>query len=417
MSTGTAPDAGSSVDPRRPLYARTEGISERKADHLQICTDPQEYLIETGDSAFGSMRFLHRALPELDAGRIDTSLEFLGSRISLPIFISCMTGGSEGGGQVNRNLARAAEEARIPVGAGSIRILFRDEAYFDQFYIKPLAPDVPVIANLGAVQLRDIDNRAVGEMLKRLEVQALSVHLNAGQELFQPGGDRDFTGLFDGISRFCERSPVPVIVKETGFGMRPSEILRLLASGVAYVDLAGAGGTNWLRVESYRSGTEAITIAEQFDDWGISTGVLLAALKERGIAAPVTELPERRGAASRAFRRQGLSAPPSNGALAGKVLASGGVRSGMDVAKCVALGAEIAGLALPFARAVHEDGVAGALKLIEELDRGLRGVMTLTGCRTVAALKKAPLMMDAPLTHAVGELLAADSSDPEETLR
>ncbi len=349
-------------------------ISQRKAKHVEICVDRRSYSVESGESGFAGVRFVHHALPEVDERAIDTSLEFLGCRIALPFFISCMTGGSAAGDRINRELAAAAQSARIPVGMGSFRILFRDESFFDQFHLKRFAPDVPVIANLGAVQVREIDPRQVVAMVERLEAQALAVHLNPGQELFQPEGDRDFRGLREAIARLCDQSSVPIIVKETGFGIRPSDVDFLLSAGVAYVDLAGAGGTNWTRVESYRLAEEEAAVAREFDDWGLPTAALLLALRDR--PRPL--------------------------------LASGGIRSGVEIAKALALGAGLAGLALPFIRAVAEGGEGGVGRLIAALKRSLRATMTLAGCPDLSALRRSPLLIDPSLRETAALLRAAE---------
>jgi isopentenyl-diphosphate delta-isomerase type 2 len=368
-------------------------ISDRKARHFEICVDPANYSVESRIGRFDELGFVHRALPELDSRTVDTSLSFLGHRIALPLLISCMTGGSRSGGRLNLALAAAAQSARIPVGTGSIRILFREPELFDQFHVKPVAPDVPVIANLGAVQLREIGPDRVIEMLRRLEVQALAVHLNAGQELFQPGGDRDFRGLGEAVARFCEASPLPVIVKETGFGIAPADVESLLGSGVAYVDLAAAGGTNWVLVESYRLPEEEFAVAREFADWGFPTALLLLALS----------------------RRREASAPGGEAKRASpdaRIIASGGLRTGLDVAKAIALGASLAGMALPFARAVHEAGTEAALRLIARVESSLRTAMTLTGCADLSALRARPLRIEPALSAAADELLRAEDARP-----
>ena len=233
----------------KPARSETES---RKEEHLTLCTDPSRYQVEGGGAGFEGVRFIHDAMPEIADDELDTSVEFLSRKIALPFFISCMTGGSEGGFRANKALAAAAQELGIPVGLGSIRILLRTPDLFPHFHLKPLAPDVPVIANIGAVQVRDGGMDELLALLEKLEVQALAVHLNPGQELFQPGGDRDFRGVKDALARLMERCPLPVIVKETGFGIMPCHVRELLKTGAAYVDLAGGGGTNWISVESYR---------------------------------------------------------------------------------------------------------------------------------------------------------------------
>ncbi|MFO8063769.1 MAG: type 2 isopentenyl-diphosphate Delta-isomerase [Spirochaetia bacterium] len=347
-----------------------ESIGARKARHLSICVDESSYRVEGGSAGFEHLSFVHHALPELNAEEVDSGLEFLGKRIAMPVLISSMTGGSDEGYQANKNLARAAQQAGIPVGMGSMRILFRKPEVFDHFYLRRYAPDVPIFANMGAVQVRDFPRQQMIELIRRLEVDALAVHLNVGQELFQPGGDRDFRGILEGISRFAERSPVPVIVKETGFGIHPAEVTRLLDAGVSYVNLAGAGGTNWVTVESYRLDGSLERSADDFADWGTPTAVLLAAVGRRD----------------------------------GRIIASGGVRDGMDVAKAIALGAEVAGIALPFIRAVVSDGVDGVLQVAERIRNTLESAMVLTSSPTLGDLREAHLMRSATFDDQVRRL-------------
>lgn len=354
-----------------------EGLSRRKTRHLEICLNPESYDIEGPGGGFEGVRLAHRAFPEVHADSLDTGRDFLGRRLKLPFFISSMTGGSEAGYRINKDLARAAQALGIPVGMGSNRILFRKPETFDHFYLRALAPDVPILSNMGAVQIRDTEAREIFELNRRLEVDAQIIHLNSGQELFQPGGDRDFRGLKTALARFIEKSPLPVIVKETGFGLAPDEIAFLKDAGAAYVDLAGAGGTNWLTVEAYREGDAVRAVAKDFRDWGYPTAVLLDAVESGD----------------------------------GRILASGGIRTGLDIAKCLALGAHLAGLALPFARAVYERGAQGAIELGKSLEAGLRTAMTLTGSARLEDLQKAALIRTPSFDEAVGGLKALSSRD------
>jgi len=366
----------------RPHSDTAEGnaLGTRKSEHLEICLDEQHYAVETHSTGLEAVSFLHQALPEAADEEISTATEFLGHSIRLPMFISSMTGGSEAGYRANKDLARAAQTTGIPVGMGSIRILFRRPEVLDHFALKKIAPDVPVFANLGGVQAREMNHREVFEMLRRLEVQGIAIHLNPGQELFQPDGDRDFRGVFAALVRFVEQCPVPVIVKETGFGIDPRLLRRLLNAGVAYVDLAGSGGTNWVQVEAYRSTAQERAAAEEFQHWGFRTGILLGALEP---------LPD----------------------TAGRVLASGGLRTGLDMAKAVALGAHAAGYALPFIRAVHAGGAEQAVELIGRYHKVLRTVMLLSGCRSIAELRNGRLQRTASFRQAVADLRTAVGFD------
>ncbi len=350
-------------------------ISTRKEHHLDICLDDERYPDPAaGGTSLDQVRLVHRALPELDSASIDTAQPFLRARLRLPLLISCMTGGSGRGRSANRGLAEAAQRAGVAVGVGSIRPLLRDPDTFVDFHVKPHAPDVPVLANLGAVQLRELGAAALRPLLERLEVQGLVIHLNAGQELFQPGGDRDFRGLLEAIAGAVAGCGVPVLVKETGFGIGPAEIRLLLGYGVRHVDVAGSGGTNWIAVEGERLAAPERHSARAFDDWGLPTGVLLAALDAE---------------------------------TAGRVIASGGLRHGVHLAKALALGAGLGAMALPFIRAVMAGGSYGALALIGRIEHELRTAMTLCGAPTLAALRRAPVMLSASFRHQVAELRRA----------
>ncbi len=271
----------------------------------------------------------------------------------MPLLISCMTGGSENSGAVNKELALAAEAAGIPVGMGSIRVLFENPEREADFRIKEYAASVPVIANIGAVQVREIASSRLIDMVKRLNADALAIHLNPGQELFQEEGDRDFRGLFDAVTDFADKADFPVIVKETGFGIDPQTVSRLLESNIAYVDLAGSGGTNWALVEYHRNPESFSGSASEFAGWGMPTDLLLASLSDTG-----------------------------------RVIASGGIHTGMSFCKALALGAAAAGSALPLARAAAEGGGTSVIQLIERFRKTLQTVMMLTGAKVPGDLSK-----------------------------
>ena len=287
-----------------------------------------------------------------------------------------MTGGSEGGHRANQDLARAAQRLNIPVGLGSVRVLFDNPELLSHFQIKPLAPDVPVMANLGSVEVRNRSHEAIAELMKTLEVQSLVVHLNPGQELFQTGGDRDFRGLKEAIARLCDVSLVPIIVKETGCGVHPRLVEELIDAGVTYIDVAGAGGTNWISVESYRLPEEQRRAAEEFRNWGIPTAAILAALRQQY----------------------------STFDYPAHILASGGIRSGMDVSKALVLGADAVGLALPLIRAVRQRGVEGVVAEIRYIESILRKTMLLTGARTISELGSRPYWLGPAILPAVKSL-------------
>ncbi len=341
-----------------------EEMSGRKAQHLDVCLDANRYHVETGSSRLNQVHLVHRALPECDLSEVNTEIPFLGTTVKLPFFISSMTGGSAEGYRTNKDLAEVAAELGIPVGMGSIRILTRKPEVIGDFQLKRFAPNVPVFANIGGVQLPNTQHQDIYRLMEQLAVDGIAVHLNPAQELFQPGGDTDFFGVLEATERFIAASPVPVIIKETGMGINPAEVRELLKRGAAAVDVAGAGGTNWVRVESYRLDDTAVAEeAGEFDNWGIPTALVLAAL----------------------------------GRDVRNVWASGGIRSGMDIVNALALGADAVGLALPFVRAVRAGGVAAGVELGRRYEYVIRIAMTLTGSRTVEQLRAAPLYLDAAL--------------------
>ena len=353
-------------------------IQSRKKSHLEACVDgPEADISSTVGAGFELVRFEHEALPELDLEEIDTTTDFLGTDLALPLMISCMTGGTHQGRDANRDLAIAAQACGVAVGLGSMRVGLENPDVLDHFSVKAVAPDVPVVANLAAAQLREIDHDRIADALDHLRVQAIALHLNPGQELFQPDGDRSFRGLEAAIAAFTERCPVPVIVKETGFGISVSTALRLLDAGVDYVDVAGAGGTNWVLVEAQRLDDADADAARALADWGNPTDAVLAAMRDEP-------------------------------RLSGSIIASGGLRRGQDVAKAIALGAEIGALALPFIKDVFAGGAERVAQRIRLLGRVLRSIMLLTGSRTLEDLRRARVSIDPTLTG-IGSPFPADS--------
>ena len=352
-------------------------IGRRKQDHLALCGDPEAHLESTESAWFDKVRFVHTSLPELDFTALDTSCAFLGKRLSFPFLISSMTGGSRDALSFNRELARAAQETGVAVGLGSVRIALERPDTLADFQIRTLAPDVPVFANLSAVQLRDTDHGRILELLDNLQVDALAVHCNPGQELMQPGGDRDFRGLLDAIRAFIAASPFPVIVKETGFGIRPSLGRLLLEAGAAYVDLAGGGGTNWMLVDAARDPGRYAEEAEPFRDWGLPAALLLEAWPDHG----------------------------------GRVIASGGIRDGVALAKAVAMGAGLGGAALPFVRVVLDGGAEAAITLIRRYRLQFATAMLLAGAGTMEALARVPLLKDRTLIDRAAALVALEARD------
>ena len=373
-------------------------LSERKTAHINICCD-EELPIEGSSTFFEHVQFLHHSLPEIDYDSISTEADFLGYNLSAPFMISCMTGGSAKGYKLNKILATAAGKERIAIGTGSLRILLRKPAVIEHFRLKPLAPDVPVLGNIGAVQLPELfaDNMTLlkqfFEILADLELDALVVHLNPGQEIFQQDGDRDLSGLLNYISRLCDRSPLPIIVKETGAGIAPGEAGELFRAGVRYVDIAGAGGTNWIAVEALREHSDEGLPGELegFREWGIPTALALSAAishcRERGVI-------------------------PADGGF----ISSGGLRNGSDLAKSIALGAEMTASALPLIRLAKKQGVEACRAYIAELKLALKRIMLLSSSQNIAALQHAPMLFSSQFQFRKRELEKASLYARERNL-
>ncbi len=335
--------------------------SSRKLDHLRICAECE---VESGDAGFSDIRFVHNALPECDMEKIDLKCRFLGHAFSSPLFISAMTGGHPGTKETNARLARAAERYGIGMGVGSQRAALENPSLADTFsVVRDEAPHAFLVANLGVVQLRDHGIGWVEKAVEMIEADAIAIHLNFLQEAIQPEGDHNATGCFNAIAELCRDFKKPVIVKETGCGISAATARRCWGAGARAIDTGGWGGTSWAAVESVRAeesgraGDRNLkSLGEDFAGWGIPTVVSLAEVLATG----------------------------------GPVIASGGVRSGLDMAKGLAFGADLCGMALPLLKPAMKDdeALAGA---IEAINRELTVAMFLTGSARVTDLRKASL--------------------------
>jgi isopentenyl-diphosphate delta-isomerase len=339
-------------DPLRDDPTPTVG---RKADHIRINLE-EDVTAKEITPGFECYRFVHQALPEIDLDDVDTGIEVFGWQLGAPVFISCMTGGVPEAERINATLAQVAQAFGLALGLGSGRVLLERPEVLSSFAVRRYAPDVPIFANLGAVQLnRGVGTAACRRLVDLIDANALVLHLNALQESLQPEGDTCFSGLLGKIETLCRSLDVPVIVKEVGWGISADLVLALLDCGVAAVDVAGAGGTSWSEVERHRlNGHIKSRVAAAFADWGIPTA---EAIRQARQAAPDALL-----------------------------FASGGVRGGIDVAKAIALGADMVGLAGPFLRAADQ-GIETTAALATELIEILRVVMFCVGAPTVEALR------------------------------
>lgn len=333
----------------------------RKADHIRICLDEtvQCRQVTTGLEPF---RFRHCALPELDWQDLDLGTDFLGHPLETPLLISSMTGGTEEAQRINQRLAATAQRYGLAMGVGSQRVAVENPDLMTTFRVREVAPDILLLANLGAVQF----NYGYGldqcrRVVDHLEANALILHLNPLQEAVQTRGDTNFKGLLTQIEQICAALPVPVVVKEVGNGISAPLVRRLMEAGVAAVDVAGAGGTSWAKVESERA-VDPIQrrLGQTFADWGLPTADCLIAARQ---VAPTLPL-----------------------------IASGGLRNGLDVAKTLALGADLAGLAYPFLKAASDSEEAVAT-LAEVLIAEIKTVLFCTGQATLAGLRQEGVLL------------------------
>ncbi|MCU0551195.1 MAG: type 2 isopentenyl-diphosphate Delta-isomerase [Leptolyngbya sp. Prado105] len=333
----------------------------RKADHLRVCLEDDVQCREM-TTGLEHYHFTHCCLPELDRAEIDLSTQFLHKSLSAPILISSMTGGTDLAKKINYRLAAIAQEYRFAMGVGSQRVAIENPDVADSFKIRSIAPDALLFANLGAVQL----NYTYGieqclSAIELLEADALILHLNPLQEAVQTRGDQNFRGLLDKIAQLCETLPVPVIAKEVGNGISKQMAEKLIQSGIHAIDVAGAGGTSWAKVESGRAqDPKQRRLGMTFADWGIPTADCIAQVRQVSQTVPL--------------------------------IASGGLRNGLDVAKTIALGADLGGLALPFLKAANDSEEALHL-LVEILQAELTTVLFCTGTRDLAELKRSNVLI------------------------
>lgn len=334
---------------------------QRKSDHIRINLE-EDVNFRQLTTGLEHYHFLHQALPEIDLADIDTSVSFLGKTLKAPLLISSMTGGTEQARQINLTLAEAAERCGIAMGLGSQRAALENPDLAASFQVRSVAPTAMLLANLGAVQLNysyNVDHcRRAVEMI---EADALILHFNALQEAVQPEGNTNFSGLLAKVEAVCRSLAIPVIAKEVGWGFAEDSVRHLAEAGVAAIDVAGSGGTSWSQVEMYRAKSEVRRrVAATFVDWGIPTSEAILWAKRGGSGLPI--------------------------------IASGGLRNGLDMAKCIALGASVAGMAGPFLKAAV-NSVQAVLDEIEIATTELRIAMFSIGVDSIEGLQGTDRLM------------------------
>ncbi|OIO20855.1 type 2 isopentenyl-diphosphate Delta-isomerase [Candidatus Micrarchaeota archaeon CG1_02_47_40] len=313
-------------------------ISSRKDEHVQICKNKEvSYKKSAG---FEDIELLHNAMPEADFSKIDTSTFFLGKKLSFPFMIDAITGGYSGAAELNKRLAKAAEEKKVAFALGSIRAMIENEDARKTFAVRDVAPSIPLLANIGIAQLKQIQAEKILSACESLEVNAIQVHLNPLQEVLQKEGDKNFEGLLGAMADFCSSSKLPVIAKETGAGISPKVALLLKKAGVKMLNVSGAGGTSWARVE-YKRGKSI----SGFEEWGLPSAACTIACSKI--------LP---------------------------TISSGGIRSGIDAAKAICCGAVLASSALPFVRS------NAPAKILSSYKQQFQTSMFLVGAKSISEL-------------------------------
>ncbi len=344
-------------------------ISSRKDDHIVLCAE-DEVEFKRKTTLLEDVELMHDSLPELSVDEVDLGTEFVGGKkLSAPLLITGMTGGAERASKINRDLAVVAQELGLAFGVGSQRAMMRHPELVSTYQVRDVAPDVALLGNIGAVQAAAMGTAEAEDLVGAIGADALCVHLNPGQELIQPEGDRDFRGCLDALTRLAEELSVPVIAKETGCGLGLGTLEKLTGTGVKWVDTSGAGGTTWIGVEALRTPPEQRALGELLWEWGTPTAASVVYAKRRGF----------------------------------DVIASGGLRTGLDAARAIALGAQIAGMALPWLRAAHGGGQDAAMAYGQRLLLQLRAIFVLAGAKDADALRAAPRVLGARLERWIAQ--------------
>jgi isopentenyl-diphosphate Delta-isomerase len=330
-------------------------IRQRKADHLALCAT-DEVAFRSRTTLLECVEFLHDSLPELALSDLDLSVQLFGKRLRAPLLIAAMTGGTQEAGEVNHTLAKIADRRGYAFGLGSQRAMQRAPDTAWTYDVRKVAPHVLLLGNVGVVQAREQTSPTLDKLAHDIGADALCLHMNPAMEVVQPEGDDDFRGCIDTFARLQRELSLPVIAKETGNGISPRTAHRLREVGIGHIDVSGAGGTSWVGVETLRAEGAAREVGQLFWDWGVPTAASVVYAKRAGH----------------------------------EVIATGGVRTGLDVARAIALGARIAGIARPVLQALKEGGEAGAERYLERVERELATVLLLTGSRSLANLERAP---------------------------
>lgn len=328
-------------------------IQSRKSDHIAIAASGNANHEKT--TLLEEVHLSHHSLPECNFDDIDMSCQLMGFKLKAPLMISGMTGGTKEAGDINRALAKAAQKHGLAMGLGSQRAMVEDKTLQRTYDIKSDIPDFPLFGNLGVVQAKAYGVKKIENLAQENRLDGLCIHLNPAQEMVQRDGDREFVGCVAFLQELKGSLSLPLVVKETGAGMDMETLNQLSLVGIKAVDVSGSGGTSWTAVESLRDERNGVysELGKEFWNWGCPTAVSVVAAAKAGF----------------------------------EIIASGGVRTGLDIAKSLSLGAHIVGMAQPFLKAYKENGDLGLDEKIVGLIRSLQTSMLLTGSKNLKALR------------------------------
>jgi isopentenyl-diphosphate Delta-isomerase len=344
------------------LHCAMADIGQRKLDHLELCAG-DDVAFRGRTTLLEHVQLIHQSLPELSFDEIDTGVTLLGKRLRAPLLIAAMTGGSDRSAEVNRELSSIAEARGYGFGLGSQRAMQREPGTAWTYEVRKHAPNVLLLGNVGVVQAGQMSSQALAGLASEIGADALCVHLNPAMELIQVDGDRDFRGSIETLGRLSRELPIPVVVKETGNGISRQTAEKVRQLGIEVIDVSGAGGTSWVGVETLRADAPLRSLGQSLWDWGIPTAAAVHYAVGAGLVT----------------------------------IATGGLRSGLDVARALALGAGVAGIARPVLQALMQGGRQGAEAYLDGIERELRTVMLLCGARTIRQLQRVPRVITGEL--------------------
>lgn len=333
---------------------------KRKIEHIAVCLT-KDVAFKEKTTLLECVELNYKALPEINFADVDLSTEFLGKKFSFPFIVSAITGGAQVSKKINSDIAEACQELGVGMGLGSIRAMLQQPSLTETYFVRDVAPDIFLAGNIGAAQLKQYSPKEIDDALQALEANALAIHVNAAQEAMQPEGDLDFTGVIAKIAEYADTLSVPVYVKEVGHGISYEVASVLRETKVKAIDIQGAGGTSWTRVDALRHKN---SFGEEFRDFGTPTAVSLIETKNA------------------------LHKTNANSDSTKKIIASGGIRNGLDATKALIIGADMVGNALPILKSQNKKGAKGVTDYLQNFKTEMQISSFLLGCKNVAELHK-----------------------------